>query len=272
LDSKRRNRLRDPGSSSTINARTVLSPGAERTVAEANDEMQVALGPLRRAFRAPLAAHNPPLVDLGVSFAGSRFLVETGLHTVRVGGDEMKAHSEETTTGNEPRAEILRALGALRKDLYKRALGLTRNQDLADDLAQEACLRALRSSSTYRSGTNLSAWLNRILQNAFLDDCRRPRRLIPVAPVELASYASDPPLEDVRPAYDLLSRGDVIRGLKKLSAADRQILDLALIRRQSYRDISATMNLRTETVGTRVHRAKKRLRSRLEANAVRQSA
>src|SRR5690348_8121469 len=60
--------------------------------------------------------------------------------------------------------------------LYRIALRLTGSQQPAEDLVQEAYLRAFRAWRSYRPGTNLAAWLATILRNAYLDEARKQRR------------------------------------------------------------------------------------------------
>ncbi|HXU62776.1 MAG TPA: RNA polymerase sigma factor [Polyangia bacterium] len=168
--------------------------------------------------------------------------------------------------------DVSRAVIRLRGELYARALFLTRRKELADDLTQEACARALRARASYRRGTNVSAWLFRILNNAFIDDCRRRRNIVTLVPSAVPDSAVDPTAEDDPRPYEFLGRNDVLRCLKTLDDKDRRILHLALIQQRSYREIGSLLNLCQETVGTRIHRAKKVLRRRLESLDARRPA
>src|SRR5712691_10695379 len=62
-------------------------------------------------------------------------------------------------------------------ELYRGALRLTRNRQLAEDLVQEAMVRAFRSFDQFRVGTNCRAWLYKIMRNVFLNQVRREREI-----------------------------------------------------------------------------------------------
>lgn len=153
------------------------------------------------------------------------------------------------------------ALIRLYGQLQGRALCMTQNREAAHDLVQGVCERALRKQAMFEAGTNLEAWLRRVMRNLFIDELRS-RRLSEQLPPERDIEAADD--DEPRP-FDLLGWEDVVAGIQCLDATDRAVLDLAYLRGVAYRDIATLLELKPRTVNTRVFRAKARLRRRLEA-------
>jgi RNA polymerase sigma-70 factor (ECF subfamily) len=152
------------------------------------------------------------------------------------------------------------ALTGLYSQLQGRALSLTQNREAANDLVQGVCERALRKQSMFAPGTNLEAWLRRVMSNLFIDELRRRRLCVPL-PCEPQAEA---PEDEVTHPLDLLGWEDVVTGIQSLDGDDRTLLELAYIRGVAYRDIAARLELKPRTVNTRVFRAKARLRQRLK--------
>ncbi|MBA2452647.1 MAG: sigma-70 family RNA polymerase sigma factor, partial [Chloroflexia bacterium] len=86
--------------------------------------------------------------------------------------DEVEPRSHAPAVRERLETEALSHIDAL----YRTALRMTRNQSDAEDLVQEAYLRAIRSLDQYRDGTNLRAWLFRIMTNAYINDYRKRSR------------------------------------------------------------------------------------------------
>ncbi len=147
----------------------------------------------------------------------------------------------------------------------------------ADDLVQETYLRAFAARSGYRSGTNARAWLQRILTNTAIGSLRRERarrrnETAYQAEPELATVSPasfDPRNEDVVFSDDTLpvdmKPGAVMGALLELDAADRAVLELRFINGLRYREIAAEKGMPLGTVMSRLHRARRKLRRRLEA-------
>jgi RNA polymerase sigma-70 factor, ECF subfamily len=161
------------------------------------------------------------------------------------------------------------ALTGLYRQLQGRALFLTQNREAANELVQGVCERALRKQSMFAPGTNLEAWLRRVMRNLYIDELRRRHLCVPL-PCEPQTEA---PEDELTCPLDLLGWEDVLAGIEGLDAPDRTLLELAYIRGVAYRDIATRLELNPRTVNTRVFRAKARLRQRLQAVlAQRQSA
>src|SRR3974377_1733473 len=81
-------------------------------------------------------------------------------------------------------------------DLRAFAMGLCRSPDQADDLVQEALLHAIRRIDSFRSGTNMTAWLFTILRNHFYNEYRRRRREVPDYNGQFVAMLTSQPEQD----------------------------------------------------------------------------
>lgn len=174
----------------------------------------------------------------------------------------------------EVRAELeAEALGYI-DSLYRTALRMTRNPADAEDLVQEAYLRAFRSLHQFKPGTNLRAWIFRIMTNAYINEYRkRSRRPTSSSLDDLEEFylydhlidsgvqpTSERP-EDV--VLDRLTAQDVIDALDSLSDDFREVVLLADVEGFSYREIAEIMDIPVGTVMSRLYRARRRLQSTL---------
>lgn len=166
-------------------------------------------------------------------------------------------------------AEALTHLDAL----YRTALRLSRNPQDAEDLVQETFLNAFRSLDRFEEGTNLRAWLFRILNNAFISQYRRRKRR-PSSSIEDVTeyYLYDHLVEggaaprSENPEQEVLDRiGDeaVLRALEDLPVEFRQVELLADVEGFSYREIADILNIPIGTVMSRLYRARRRLQKLL---------
>jgi RNA polymerase sigma-70 factor (ECF subfamily) len=150
-------------------------------------------------------------------------------------------------------------LAALFPDLLRRALFLTGNRDTANDLVQEAILKALDGRRTFRHDSNLRGWVTSIMQNLFIDNCRRH----PHRPEDTLEMVAAPTCDASLGPMDILSLDDVEAALGVLTEENRRLFRLAQLERRSYREISAATGLCEQTLGTRLFRVRKRLRVEL---------
>jgi RNA polymerase sigma-70 factor, ECF subfamily len=174
-------------------------------------------------------------------------------------------------TGQPAEARFAEALGYTRH-LHAMASRMTRDHADAEDLVQETYARAFASFHQFRDGTNLKAWLNRILTNVFISSYRKRQR----EPV--SSYAGIPDwqltraqshtasgmrsAEDV--ALDHIPDVGVIGALRQLPDHFRIAVYLADVEGFPYREIAAIMHCPVGTVMSRLHRGRRRLRELLE--------
>ena len=158
--------------------------------------------------------------------------------------------------------------------LFAAAMRMTRNRADAEDLLQETMLRADRSRHTFEQGTNLRAWLFRILTNTFISRYRaRQRRPLETELPEvedlflyrrvggLAASAEDQ-LLDVFPA------AEVRRALEELPEAFLMPVLLCDVEGFTYREIAEILEVPIGTVMSRLHRGRKALQSALYRYAV----
>jgi RNA polymerase sigma-70 factor (ECF subfamily) len=131
------------------------------------------------------------------------------------------------------------------------ARSLTGNMAQADDLAQEALLKAWRGRASYQMGTNLKAWAFMILRNQFLSDKRRSWRSQPLDPevAERTLIAADNPSAT-------LEVSDVRRAMMQLSDEQREALILIGAAGMSYEEAAEICQTAVGTIKSRVSRAR----------------
>lgn len=161
--------------------------------------------------------------------------------------------------------------------LYAGAMRFTSNPSEAEDLVQETMLKAYNAFHQFQEGTNLKAWLFRIMQNTFISDYRKKRREPlqtstddmedwQVSRMESNARTALPSAEDV--VIDALPDGDVLDALKALPEDFRTAVYLADVEGFSYAEIAEIMHTPTGTVMSRIHRGRKRLREALTDHAI----
>jgi RNA polymerase sigma-70 factor (ECF subfamily) len=165
----------------------------------------------------------------------------------------------------EPESELRARLTAHLPDLYSRALRLSRNDAVAQDVLQDTVERALRFEGQYEQGSNLRAWLQRILLSVFITRCRRTRR----ERRALENLTHDPcawTMPEAREGSLSLSP-PVQRALAALPASFRQAVELVDVADLSYRDAAEIIGVPLGTVMSRLHRGR-----RILADAIRERA
>jgi RNA polymerase sigma-70 factor (ECF subfamily) len=164
--------------------------------------------------------------------------------------------------------------------LYSAALRMTRNAADAEDLVQETYLKAYRSFGSFEEGTNLRAWLYRILTNTYINSYRAAQRRPEVTDVEdvedlylykrlSGSGGLEPSqgrsAEDV--ALDSFTDDDVKAALEALPDAFRMAVLLADVEGFSYKEISEITDVPIGTVMSRIHRGRRALQKALHDSA-----
>ena len=155
--------------------------------------------------------------------------------------------------------------------LYSAALRMTRNAADAEDLVQETYLRAYRSYGSFTEGTNLRAWLYRILTNTYINSYRSAQRRPETTDVEdvedlylyrrLAGNGDQRSAEDE--ALERFTDEDVKRALEALPDAFRMAVLLADVEGFSYKEISEITDVPIGTVMSRIHRGRRALQKTL---------
>ena len=165
----------------------------------------------------------------------------------------------------------------LLRQLYGEALRLTRNRADAEDLVQETCLKAYAAFDSFRAGSNLRAWLYRILTNNYIDGCRgRKRRPAQQLTEEItdrdllrsAVHTSTGPRSAETEALDRVPDGDIADALRQLSEQFRVAVYLADVEGLAYQEIADVMRTPVGTVMSRLHRGRRQLRELLRERGV----
>jgi RNA polymerase sigma-70 factor (ECF subfamily) len=162
----------------------------------------------------------------------------------------------------------------LMDSLFGAAMRLTRNRADAEDLLQETFLRAYRGYGRFEEGTNLRAWLYRILTNTFINSYRAKQRRpgeSDLADVEdLYLYRRLGGLEASQRGrsaedelMDLLTEGEVKDAIEALPEQFRMAVLLADVEGFSYKEIAEILDVPIGTVMSRLHRGRKALQKTL---------
>jgi RNA polymerase sigma-70 factor (ECF subfamily) len=162
--------------------------------------------------------------------------------------------------------ELATEVGSLQKLLFARALGLARSHEDARDLVQDTFERALARRDQFVPGSSVRAWLLHIMRNLFIDRWRR--RMRERSEGEPYGDLAAPEPEAPPPAWEDLEGEQIVGALVALAPPFREVMELRLVARRSYREISVALGIPTATVGTRLRRARNKLRDVLETTAL----
>lgn len=178
-------------------------------------------------------------------------------------------------TDTELCARFERDVVPLRNMLYRNAFRMSQNHADAEDLVQETVLRAYAHFDSFRSGTNVSAWLLRILTNTFINGYRRKRRQPVHYSIEQLTdqYLTEANARSAASALHsaedhvlaLLPDSDLTAAMQALPGPFREAVYYADVEGLAYDEIAALMNSPRGTVMSRLHRGRRQLRSLLAA-------
>lgn len=164
--------------------------------------------------------------------------------------------------------------------IYGAALGLTRNPSDAEDLVQDVYLRAFDRFATFEPGTNVRAWLYRILTTVWVSNYRKDKRDLQAAgeplPLDwqLGSEAQEPSVRSGSPglavspsaeseAIETIEAEAVLELLDKLPEEQRRAVYLSDVMGFSYKEIGQILEVPQGTVSSRIHRGRETLRKSL---------
>jgi RNA polymerase sigma-70 factor (ECF subfamily) len=184
------------------------------------------------------------------------------------------APENASTTENAPTEDFEAGVLAQLDSLYRTALRMTNNPQEAEDLVQETMLKAFRFSNTYQRGTNLRAWLFRILNTSAINRYRKQathptttslpegedfyiyNRIKDLSGQELNVGAEDEVLSQYLDE-------DVYKALNDLPPNFRMAVILADIEGMSYKEIAEALQIPIGTVMSRISRARRQLQQSL---------
>jgi RNA polymerase sigma-70 factor (ECF subfamily) len=158
---------------------------------------------------------------------------------------------------------------------YRVARHLAGSREEAEDLMQEAYARAFRSWRSFTPGTNLRAWLLRILTNLNIDRGRKKQRTPDTQPLEEGDYflynkleESNGPGQDEERVVERLSQDDVVEALSAVPHDFRDVVVLVDIGDFTYADAAQILDIPIGTVMSRLHRGRRILKRELAEEAV----
>jgi RNA polymerase sigma-70 factor (ECF subfamily) len=169
----------------------------------------------------------------------------------------------------------------LSDQVYRVARRLVGSREEAEDLMQDTYARAFRSWRQYTPGTNLRAWLLRILTNLNIDRGRRSQRAPDTQPLEEGDYFLYNRLEavdgirgpsDEERVVERLSQDDIVDALAEVPHDFRDVVVLVDIGDFSYADAAQILDIPIGTVMSRLHRGRRILKQNMAQHAIGEQA
>ena len=189
----------------------------------------------------------------------------------------MEAESEAAqrlAAGARDRVRFEEDALALSDQVYRVARHLANSREDADDLVQETYARAFRSWRSFQPGTNLRAWLLRILTNINIDRGRRQQRAPQMQALEANDYflydrlsEGGDGIPDEDKVVERLSQDDIVSALSAVPHDFRDVIVLVDIGDFSYQDAAQILDIPIGTVMSRLHRGRRILKRELAESA-----
>jgi RNA polymerase sigma-70 factor, ECF subfamily len=167
-------------------------------------------------------------------------------------------------------------------EIYAAALRMTRNPAAAEDLSSETFAKAWKSFHQFEKGTNMRAWLYRILTNTYINEYRKKVRH--GTPVDIDQYdnadefyiynklSHHTPQKNGDPAQEVLAKfaeQDILRAMDNLPEGYRETVILSDLQGLTYDEIAKTLDIPIGTVRSRLNRGRRALQKALWDEAVR---
>jgi len=189
---------------------------------------------------------------------------------------ELKPHPAGPTEASRRAAFETDAIAHL-DTLYGVAVRMTRDPAAAEDLVQDTVIKAIRAWHQYQPGTNLKAWLLRILTNTFINRYRRDgleRDVLegpnadPLSERWIGAASLRAMRDPERDALAPLVEAEVQRALESLPESFRVVLLLSDVEGLAYKEIATVLGCPIGTVMSRLHRARALMQQQLRAHAI----
>src|ERR1700754_294573 len=162
-------------------------------------------------------------------------------------------------------ARFIKDVLPLVDQLYRAALRYTRNTADAEDLVQETMAKAYAGFPSFTEGTNLRAWLFRIMTNTWITSYRsaqrRPDEVLAADVTDVRSSAATPSAELA--ALNAMGDGEVLDALRELPEGQRLVVYYADVEGFRYKEIAMILDVPVGTVMSRLHRGRNNLRALL---------
>jgi RNA polymerase sigma-70 factor (ECF subfamily) len=189
------------------------------------------------------------------------------------GRKQDRESAQNRSVDAELSARFEREVVPLRDLLYRNAFRMSKNHADAEDLVQETVMKAYAHFDSFRSDTNLKAWLLRIMTNTYINGYRKKRR----RPVQYSlenltdQYLTEANARSVASALrsaedyalDLLPDNDIKAAMQALPGQFREVVYYADVEGLRYKEIAALTNAPHGTVMSRLHRGRRQLRTLL---------
>jgi RNA polymerase sigma-70 factor (ECF subfamily) len=183
-----------------------------------------------------------------------------------------QASTTGETRDEEHTLDFATAVTPFADQLYPTALRMTRNPADAEDLVQETFAKAFANFHQFRAGTNLRAWLYRILTNTFINSYRKKQReprqetTDEIKDWQLAAaeaHTSSGMRSAENEVLDHLPDSDIKQALARLPEEFQEVIYLVDIEGYAYKEVAERMGTPLGTVMSRLHRARRQLREML---------
>lgn len=197
--------------------------------------------------------------------------------TVRLGACSDRAESavayNEAMSDGELAERFEKEALPLLDQLYGGALRMTRKPQDAEDLVQETFLKAYKSFGSFKKGTNLKAWLYRIMTNTYINTYRKKKRqpqqnlteeITDYQLYTTSSHDSTGLQSAEVEALKNLPNSDIVDALNQLPDNYRMVVYLADVDGLAYKEVAEIMDTPLGTVMSRLHRGRKQLRELLK--------
>ena len=195
--------------------------------------------------------------------------------TVERVGDTSESPARQLATDARDRVRFEEEALELSDQVYGVARRLVGSREEADDLVQETYARAFRSWRSFQPGTNLRAWLFRILTNLNIDRGRKVQRTPDLQPLEESDYflynklaeSTSDGTPDERRVVERLSQNDAVTTLADLPHDFRDVVLLVDLADFTYSDAAQILDIPIGTVMSRLHRGRRILKRTLADSA-----